>query len=429
MVAGRKLLLADDSITIQKVVDLTFADEGMQVTTVSSGVRAIEKLEEVSPDIVLVDIFMPGEMNGYQVCEHIKRDERFRHIPVMLLVGSFEPFDEAEARRVGADDHLTKPFQSIRQLVSKVGALLGRDSAEDETPTKDLSLPASLAPPASEMSKADLERSTADTAPLPQWMHVAKEQQSEGGAPGEASLANTIRMENEVIEAVSKREFIEPEMETSQKGDSYAQMEETLSSYQPTEKSAVVVAAAGGGRPLMGTRMANAALSDEALLDLAEVSPSRSAAEADDFILDLQDEAFALDGESLEDYEEELKASEPEAAAFAETPMTGDEQRADAAHTAEPSMQAAAEPQMESESNESVEAPQMGEPSASAVPAQALGQITLSQLSPEVIDAIARRAVEQISERVVEEVAWEVVPELAELLIRRHLERESAQTP
>ena len=50
---------------------------------------------------------MPG-LNGYQVCERIKRNEHFRHIPVMLLVGSFEPFDEAEARRVGADDVLTQ---------------------------------------------------------------------------------------------------------------------------------------------------------------------------------------------------------------------------------------------------------------------------------------------------------------------------------
>src|SRR5215210_4836634 len=124
LVAGRKLLLTDDSITIQKVVDLTFADEGMEVTTVGNGRLALQKLEELSPDIVLVDIHMPG-ISGYEVCEQIKRDERFRHIPVMLLVGSFEPFDEAEARRVGADDYLTKPFQSIRQLVSKVGALLG----------------------------------------------------------------------------------------------------------------------------------------------------------------------------------------------------------------------------------------------------------------------------------------------------------------
>ncbi len=428
MVAGRKLLLADDSITIQKVVDLTFADEGMQVTTVSSGARAIEMLEEISPDIVLVDIFMPG-MNGYQVCEHIKRDERFRHIPVMLLVGSFEPFDEAEARRVGADDHLTKPFQSIRQLVNRVGALLGRESAEDEAPTKDLSLPPSLAaPPASVMSKAELERSTANTAPLSSPTHMAQEvRQAQSSALVETSPTDTVQ-EDELIEAVPKREFIEPEMETSHQDDSYAQMEETVSNYHPPEKSAsvVVASAAGGGSPMMGTRMASARLSDEALLDLDDVSPSRNAREADDFILDLQDEAFAMDDETLGEYEEELTAGGGQAAAFAEAQMTNDEQRTDFSLVEEPSMQTATAAQKESE-----EAPTTNEIAASVAPAQALpvGQITLSQLSPEVIDAIARRAVEQISERVVEEVAWEVVPELAELLIRRHLERERAQTP
>src|SRR5215210_6912098 len=178
----------------------------MQVTTVGDGAQALQKLEEVSPEIVLVDIHMPG-MSGYEVCEHIKRDERFRHIPVMLLVGSFEPFDEAEARRVGADDHLTKPFQSIRQLVNKVGALLGRGSVEDEAPTKDLSLPASVAaspPPASVMSEAELERSTANTAPLSTAMSVPQaERQSDSSARIEASRTKTVE-EDEVIEAVRR---------------------------------------------------------------------------------------------------------------------------------------------------------------------------------------------------------------------------------
>jgi hypothetical protein len=225
-------------------------------------------------------------------------------------------------------------------------------------------------------------------------------------------------------------------METSHQDDPYAQMEETLSNYPVPEKSAaVVVAAAGGGSsPLLGTRMASAKLSDEALLDLDDVSPSRSAREADDFILDLQDEAFAMDAGTLEEYEKELTASESKAGAFADAQMTSDEQRADFAHVEERSMETAAATattQMETESIKAEEAATTDEPTASVPAAQALpvGQITLSQLSQEVIDAIARRAVEQISERVVEEVAWEVVPELAELLIRRHLEREKAQTP
>ena len=167
MVTGRKLLLADDSATIQKVVDLTFSDEGLEVITVSDGQQAIEKLDEITPDIVLADVFMPG-LNGYQVCEYIKRTERFSHIPVMLLVGSFEPFDEAEARRVGADDYLTKPFQSIRTLIGKVGTLLsGGSAASEEATTRKLTLP----PDAEKENRPDEEfiaRSTADTAPLPQ---------------------------------------------------------------------------------------------------------------------------------------------------------------------------------------------------------------------------------------------------------------------
>jgi CheY-like chemotaxis protein len=121
---GSKILLADDSITIQKVVNLTFADEGIDVVSVSNGDQAERRLAEVDPDLVLADIFMPGK-NGYELCEVIKRSPQFANVPVVLLVGAFEPFNEAEARRVKADAHLTKPFESrvlvetVRQLIDK----------------------------------------------------------------------------------------------------------------------------------------------------------------------------------------------------------------------------------------------------------------------------------------------------------------------
>lgn len=121
--AKHKLLLADDSVTIQKVVNLTFADEGIEVVAVGDGDAAMQKFVESVPDLVMVDVNMPG-LDGYRICEMIKQDDETKHIPVILLVGSFEPFDEEEARRVGADDFLTKPFQSIRQLVNKVSDLL-----------------------------------------------------------------------------------------------------------------------------------------------------------------------------------------------------------------------------------------------------------------------------------------------------------------
>lgn len=118
-----KLLLADDSVTIRKVVELTFADEGIEVTAVADADSAMQRFVETEPDIVLVDATLAGT-SGYRICEMIKADDATKHIPVLLLVGSFERFDDAEAVRVGADGFMTKPFQSIRELVTKVRDLL-----------------------------------------------------------------------------------------------------------------------------------------------------------------------------------------------------------------------------------------------------------------------------------------------------------------
>jgi CheY-like chemotaxis protein len=118
-----KLLLADDSATIRKVVELTFADEGIDVSAVADAASAMEEFVRTPPDIVLVDVSLPGT-SGYQICEMIKQDEATSRIPVLLLVGSFEPFDQDEAERVRADGFLLKPFKSIRELVDRVKELL-----------------------------------------------------------------------------------------------------------------------------------------------------------------------------------------------------------------------------------------------------------------------------------------------------------------
>ncbi len=128
-VPSRKILLADDSVTIQKVVNLTFAEEGIEVITTDDGDTALARIWEDRPDVVLADVNMPGA-TGYQVCEALRRTEATQHIPVILLVGSFEPFDEAEASRVGANAYLTKPFHSIRQLIDQVRALMPENGEE-----------------------------------------------------------------------------------------------------------------------------------------------------------------------------------------------------------------------------------------------------------------------------------------------------------
>src|SRR4051812_46339401 len=131
----------------------------------SNGLDAIQNLEELAPDIVLADVFMPAK-SGYEVCEYVKRNEKLKHIPVMLLVGSFEPFDEAEARRVGADDILTKPFQSIRRLIDRVGALVtSPPPVEKEVPTAEL--PRAAEPEEDvRMDPHELEVTTVDTQRL-----------------------------------------------------------------------------------------------------------------------------------------------------------------------------------------------------------------------------------------------------------------------
>ena len=134
----RRLLLADDSVTIQKVVNLTFADEGIEVITFSDGDTAVENIDEIRPDIVLADVNMPG-LNGYQICELIRGNEATKSIPVVLLVGSFEPFDKEEADRVGANRHLTKPFTSIAELIATVDDLLKNGAPKSEIPdTNDI---------------------------------------------------------------------------------------------------------------------------------------------------------------------------------------------------------------------------------------------------------------------------------------------------
>jgi CheY-like chemotaxis protein len=142
---ANRILLADDSITIQKVVNLTFADEGIEVVAVSNGDQAERRLADVQPDLVLADIFMPGK-NGYELCEAIKESGQFHHIPVVLLVGAFEPFDQAEARRVKADAHLTKPFES-RTLVDTVRKLMNASGQPRTGPLPPLPAPDAKAEP------------------------------------------------------------------------------------------------------------------------------------------------------------------------------------------------------------------------------------------------------------------------------------------
>ena len=399
LLAGRKLLLADDSATIQKVIDLTFADEGVQVVSVGTGREAIDRLLEIRPDVVLADVFMPSP-NGYEVCEYVKTNEQLKHIPVMLLVGSFEPFDEAEARRVGADDILTKPFQSIRRLIDRVGALVSSPPpAEKESPT--LELPhVEAAAEEEHMDTYELEVTTADTLQLDE--NAAAELQAQAAQPVSAtgSLAREENMETGVTDV--------------RDDSSVAAHDSQVVGVRHDSQVAGHDAHAEHG---------------DVLLDLGELEAVGEA--SDDFVLELDDDvseaAPAYEAtpayqaapayESTRSYEP-TPAYEPPARTFVEPQVTEATPREHEIHDSFADTQevsyAIAEPEPEVKSASSV---QSASPVESAVRAVAPGE-----LSPEMIDAIARRAVELMSDKVIREIAWEVVPDLAELLIRKQLE-------
>jgi CheY-like chemotaxis protein len=350
LLAGRKLLLADDSATIQKVIDLTFADEGVQVVAVGNGQDAIDQLLEVEPDIVLADVFMPSR-TGYEVCEYVKTNEKLKHIPVMLLVGSFEPFDEAEARRVGADDILTKPFQSIRRLIDRVGALVSSSAAEKEVPTAEL--------PSAAEPEEDVRMDTHEL---------------------EVTTADTLRLEDPLATKSSPRE---EKMETEPRNVSQSE-------------------------------------SSDVLLDLGELESVRAVAD-DEFVLDLDEDTSDVVAPAYEPaparafVEPQVKEAVATAASgyssFADTQEVPYITPASYASKVEEVPVAESKPELPSVQ--------------SALSASSAASISPNQLSPEMIEAIARRVVEMMSDKVVREIAWEVVPDLAELLIKQQLEEKA----
>ena len=135
-----KLLLADDSVTIQRVIELTFADEDITVVAVGDGRQAIERVQSDRPDIVLADVGMP-ERDGYEVAAFVKGTPSFAHIPVLLLTGAFEPIDEGRAQAAGCDGVLVKPFEP-QMVISRVKDLIaGRRPVQKMPAAASIPLP------------------------------------------------------------------------------------------------------------------------------------------------------------------------------------------------------------------------------------------------------------------------------------------------
>ena len=176
-----RILLADDSPHAQRMGERILREEGFEVVTVTDGNTALLRLSDVDPDIVFADASLPRK-SGYEICREIKSRPRHRHVRVILTAGLLEPFDDSQAKSVGCDAVLKKPFEAsavvetLKPLVQAaaadrekrppVPAMPMGASVNSVVPVRVVTNPESLAPPAS-MSPPSVRPAGAASLPRP----------------------------------------------------------------------------------------------------------------------------------------------------------------------------------------------------------------------------------------------------------------------
>jgi CheY-like chemotaxis protein len=381
--------LADDSVTIQKVVNLTFADEGIEVLTVGDGDTAMARFPDFRPDIVLADVNMPG-LNGYRICESLRQREDSANVPVILLVGSFEPFDEKEARRVGANDWITKPFQSIRQLVTKVSDLLDhpeRGSAVAEPVQEE---PVAVAPqliqPVDDIEKL-YQQSVTETAELPRSFRAEPVfgdagmdddmiEMSYAGGASEGSVVQEFSLDP----PAEPQGFEYPALDTSEPiletpPEIPNRFEETL--------------------PVLDFRPAEVVERPEISFGYEEMPPIH------------EESVHEALMETVPDFRSEPENGRETTPLSFETRPNIDE--INVLEIPASGLGPPADYQSEEENIVTLDAPPPLPPAEHG------------DMSPEFIDAVARKVIQKISENVIRQIAWQVVPQVAESVIREKI--------
>ncbi len=404
---SKKLLLADDSITIQKVIQITFAHEDYELTITDNGDSALEKAREIRPDLVMADVYMPGK-NGYELTSAIKQDPALQQVPVLLLAGSFEPFDEDKARSCKADAWIEKPFES-QTLIDKVAELL---DAAPEAPES----PAQVAEPVAVVD-VDAEPVVAveDSSPV-----VFGETQEAFLEPANTEPEMAAAPEDSFGDISFEEEApaVEPEPVTVAEDWSDVVVESPVT--EPTVEDTFAVAE----EPVEGTDFDVFEMGDDEIMPLG-----------DDDILDEEDLESIMPEQTLAAWSRDDTADEDVfAEPLEEVSAVGDE----------PVLVPPVEPPVFEESvvemppafEESVsdfvpdEEPlvDVEEPGSVAVSAaMADVETKVSALSEEdveqLIEKVITKVVEKLAESILERVAWEVVPDLAENLIREEIRK------
>jgi DNA-binding response OmpR family regulator len=464
---SRRILLADDSVTIQKVIELTFMDDDYEVRAVGNGDEALAMLTALTVDFVIADVHMPGA-SGYEVC---RRSKQLRpEVPVLLLVGTFEPFDEAQARESGANSYLKKPFDS-QELLGRVHELLGPAAAaaataagapQPEGAAAAPAAPASSAAPVTLAPSAPSAMASASTVPEP----AAAASAGEAPAAAGAGTGQGVRLTGGVEAAASWQEFeleAEPELVADPWPDvppsppADAKVPPAVRPYEQPFALGDLDEAAASAEPAKPASAAAGPPADEARpstpdwLPAAPAAPAVAAAERFDRPFTLGeplDDRVLLD--QAEAQEEEEKKKEREVAPAAS--VSGEERALRVTQEEPVSMFGAAprssEPDGEAPATaetaaiERAEQPEQraaaaagnGQPGSPATAdasdasdAAAAANAGAAALGDRDVDRIARRVVELIGDKVVRDIAWEVIPDLAEVVIKDRLRELESQ--
>ena len=122
--ANERILIVDDDINICELLRLYLEKDGFQTDIVTDGIKAIEAFNSINPDLVLLDIMLPG-LDGWQICREIRKTSQ---APIIMLTAKGETFDKVLGLELGADDYITKPFET-KEVIARIKAVLRRSSA------------------------------------------------------------------------------------------------------------------------------------------------------------------------------------------------------------------------------------------------------------------------------------------------------------
>ena len=139
-----RILIVEDSVTMRKVMEMTFAGEDAELLAVESGELALQQGRDFGPDVAFIDASLPG-LDGYEVTRAIKSDPQLAGTSVILMASQHRPLDEARASEVGADDHILKPFDT-QEAIDKATELARRAETLSEAPSIPVARPASAPP-------------------------------------------------------------------------------------------------------------------------------------------------------------------------------------------------------------------------------------------------------------------------------------------